>query len=87
LTSRGAPWFIDRMETAQKKGIPGVNGHAKWQGDWFQLSDDDLREVVDLNARKLLGISGDDFLRLRREKRPLKKPAWSAVDMLACLLE
>jgi hypothetical protein len=75
------------METVRKIGSVGIIGHAKWEGDFFQLSDDDLREVVDLNARKLLGISGEDFLRLRREKRPLKKPAWSAVEMLACLLE
>ena len=75
------------METARKNGPRGVINRTKWDSDWFQLSDDDLREVVDLNARKLLGISGEDFLRLRREKRPLKKPAWSAVEMLACLLE
>ena len=51
------------------------------------LSRDQIKDLIDRDARKLLGISGDEFLRRRAEKRPLKNPAWGAVEMLAYLLD
>jgi len=62
------------------------NRAAKWDSDCLVLSDTELRELLDLNARQLLGISGAEFLRLRRLKQPLKNPAWSAVEPIACLI-
>ena len=58
----------------------------------IELSDEELRALVDLNARELLGISGEEFLKRMREKNPLLDdlarpvPAWGPVEMLADLL-
>ena len=51
------------------------------------LSREEIEQLLDRDARRLLGISGQDFLRLRAEKKPLKKPAWGTVEMLAYLLD
>jgi len=62
------------------------------ENGFIELSDEELRALVDLNARELLGISGEEFLKRMREKNPLLDdlgrpvPAWGPVEMLADLL-
>lgn len=60
--------------------------------DVIELSDEELRAMVDRNARELLGISGVEMLQRLRAKNPLTDesgnpvPAWRPVAMLASLL-
>ena len=61
--------------------------HDEHETTGLVLSRDQIEELLDRDARKLLGISGKEFLRLRAERRPLKKPAWGTVEMLAYLLD
>lgn len=61
------------------------NGNDR-SGDFRQLSREQLLKLIDTNSRKLLHVDGEEFLRLRRERRPLKNPAWEPLDMLASLL-
>jgi len=62
------------------------------ENGFIELSDEELHALVDLNARELLGISGEEFLKRLREKNPLLDdlgrpvPAWGPVVMLADLL-
>lgn len=62
------------------------------ENGFIELSDEELHALVDLNARELLGISGEEFLQRLREKNPLRDdlgrpvPAWGPVAMLADLL-
>lgn len=63
------------------------------ESEFHELSDEELRAVVDLNARELLGISGEEFLCRFRAKDPLLDdlgqpvPAWGPVAMIAYLLQ
>ena len=56
-------------------------------------SREELRALVDINARELLGISGEEFLCRLREGNPLTDdlgrpvPAWGPVAMIAHLLD
>ena len=65
---------------------------ATAENGFIELSDEELRALVDVNARELLGISGEEFLQRLREKNPLTDdlgrpvPAWVPVAMLADLL-
>ena len=60
--------------------------------DVVELSDEELRAMVDANARELLGISGEELLQRLRAKNPLTDesgnlvPAWRPVAMIASLL-
>jgi hypothetical protein len=60
--------------------------------DVIELSDEELRAMVDANAREYLGISGEELLQRLRAKKPLTDesgnpvPAWRPVAMLAALL-
>jgi len=60
--------------------------------DVIELSDEELRAMVDANAREYLGISGEELLQRLRERKPLTDdtgnslPAWGPVTMLARLL-
>jgi hypothetical protein len=62
------------------------------ENGFIELSDDELRALVDTNARELLGISGEELLQRLRERNPLTDdlgnpvPAWRPVTMLAHLL-
>lgn len=72
---------------------PAVNTSIEQdEEDFHLLSDEELHALVDLNARELLGISGEEFLRRLREHDPLLDdlgrpvPAWGPVAMLGDLL-
>ncbi len=60
--------------------------------DVIELSDEELRAMVDANAREYLGIGGEEFLLRLQAKNPLVDesgnplPAWRPVAMLASLL-
>jgi hypothetical protein len=62
------------------------------ESDVIELSDEELRALVDRNARELLGISGEELVQRLRERRPLtdetghEVPAWKPVSALAWLL-
>ncbi len=62
------------------------------EDDFIELSDNELRERVDANAREYLGISGEEVLQRLRERKPLTDdagtvlPAWGPVTRLARLL-
>ena len=62
------------------------------ENGFIELSDEELHALVDLNARELLGISGEEFLKRMREKNPITDdlgrpvPGWGPVAMLADLL-
>ncbi len=59
---------------------------------FHELSEEELREVLDRNARELLGISGEEFLRRLRDDDPILNdigqpvPGWVPVEMIAYLL-
>ena len=59
---------------------------------FVELSDEELHALVDLNARGLVGISGEEFLKRLRERNPITDdlgrpvPGWGPVAMLADLL-
>jgi hypothetical protein len=60
--------------------------------DCIELSDEELRALVDTQARKFLHISGEEVLQRLRARKPLtdesgnEVPAWGPVSMLARLL-
>ena len=60
---------------------------------FLELSDQELLDLINDNARELLGISGEEFLRRRWERKPMEDdlgrpvPAWGPIDMLASLLD
>jgi hypothetical protein len=73
---------------------PAVNTSVEQEEEDFHLlSEEELRALVDLNARELLGISGEEFLRRLRAHDPLLDdlgrplPAWGPVAMIAHLLD
>ena len=61
--------------------------------DFIELSDEELRALIDAQARKFLHISGEEFLRRRRERKPIEDdlgqpvPAWGPLSSLAWLLD
>jgi hypothetical protein len=63
------------------------NRHSTADDEFLVLSKEEIWRLLDQDAQKLLGISGTEFLRRRAEKRPLNKPAWTSVEMLAHLLD
>ena len=58
-----------------------------------RVRDEELLALIDANAQKLLGISGEEFLRRHRERKPMEDdlgrpvPAWGPLSMLASLLD
>lgn len=80
MTSQEAPKTLQETFAAAENGF-------------IELSDEELLALIDANARKLLGISGEEFLRRYRERKPLEDdlgrpvPAWGPVSMLASLLD
>ena len=66
---------------------------AEAEGNGFhELSDEELHALVDLNARELVGISGEEFLKRLGERNPILDdlgrpvPGWGPVAMLGDLL-
>lgn len=78
--------------SAQAAVNPPLEAIEEEENIFHELSEDELREVVDRNARELLGISGEEFLRRLRDDDPilndlgLPVPAWGPVSMLGDLL-
>ena len=78
--------------TSQAAINPQVASTEVEKNGFYELSDEELHALVDLNARELVGISGEEFLERLREKnhitddlgRPV--PGWEPVAMLADLL-
>lgn len=50
------------------------------------LSDDELKQIIDKNAQKYLGMNVRQFLRRLNANRPVKSPAWGPIEMMASLL-
>lgn len=80
------------MALSQELQDPLAPSPFETESDMIELSDEELRALVDTNARELLGISGEEVLQRLRERRPLKDetgyevPAWGPVSMIARLL-
>lgn len=60
--------------------------------DCIELSDEELRALVEAQAQKYLHISGEEVLQRLRARKPVtdesgnEVPAWGPVSMLARLL-
>jgi hypothetical protein len=55
--------------------------------DLLVLSNEEIFELIDTGAREMLGISGEEFLRRRREGEKGENGAWRDLSMLASLLD
>lgn len=54
---------------------------------FHSVTEDELRQIIDANARKLLHISGAQALRaIRTHKRRDPNPDWATIRMLASML-
>lgn len=59
----------------------------------IELSDEELLTLIDTQARESLHISGEEFLRRYRERKPIVNdlgqpvPAWGPLASLAWLLD
>lgn len=78
--------------TSQAVINPQVASPEVYKNGFYELSDEELRALVDLNARELVGVSGEEFLERLRERNPITDdlgrpvPGWEPVAMLADLL-
>ncbi len=55
--------------SAQAATNPQAESAEAEENGFYELSDEELHALVDLNARELVGISGEEFLkRLSRSK-------------------
>lgn len=78
--------------TSQATINPQVASTEVEKNGFYELSDEELHALVDLNARELVGISGEEFLKRLRERNPITDdlgrpvPGWEPVAMLADLL-
>ena len=76
---------------ALTKDLPGVSGPEDDGG--IELSDEELLSLIDTQARESLHISGEEFLRRYRERKPIVNdlgqpvPAWGPLSNLAWLLD
>ena len=50
------------------------------------LTDDELKTIIDKNARKYLGINVRQFLQRLNRNKPMQNPAWRPIQMMASLL-
>jgi hypothetical protein len=86
--------FITEGVKAEKRGGRAVEVQSAEadENGFHEISDEELHVLVDLNARELVGISGEEFLGRLREKNPVTDdvgcpvPGWGPVAMLADLL-
>jgi hypothetical protein len=78
--------------SAQAAINPQAESAEAEENGFHELSDEELHALVDLNARELVGISGEEFLKRLRERNPITDdlgrpvPGWGPVAMLADLL-
>ena len=76
---------------AVTKDLPGILESV--EDDCIDLSDDKLLALIDTQARELLHISGEEFLRRYRAQNPIVNdlgqpvPAWGPLSSLAWLLD
>lgn len=75
-----------RLETCQNYSKMAERNGNQRRDEFRELSREQLVKLIDVNSRKLLHVDGEEFLRLRRENKPLKNPAWEPIDLLASLL-
>ena len=55
---------------------------------FYSVSQDEMRQILDANARKLVGMSGDQALRTLRTRKPQDPNGnWSIIKMLASMLD
>jgi hypothetical protein len=79
LTKEANKWYINAMR-GRAKPKPANGFHS--------VSEDELRRILDLNARKLVNMSGDEALRaIRTRKRRDNSAGWTAFRMLASMLD
>lgn len=83
-----AVWIVlpSPRETCQTHFIMARRNGTHRPSDFRQLSREQLLKLIDLNSRELLHVDGKEFLRLRRENKPIENPAWEPINMLASLL-
>lgn len=55
-------------------------------GGFRVLTRAQLLELLDHNTRKFLKMDAREFLKKRRDNRPVESLAWGPIDMLAALL-
>ena len=76
-----------RKGTAVKNRRP-AHTPKEWKANGvLELSSQEVYDLVDKGAKKMLDMSGEEFLRLRREKKTEKGGAWTHLSMLASLLD
>jgi hypothetical protein len=79
LTMAARQWYIEDMR-AKAKSKPANGFHS--------VSQDEMRRILDANARKLVHMSGDQALRaMRTHKRRDNSTGWTAFRMLASMLD
>lgn len=61
---------------------------SKPANGFHSVSQDEMRRILDANARKLVHMSGDQALRaIRTHKRRDNSAGWTAFRMLASMLD
>lgn len=70
-----------KMRSKPKTRTPGRTDGLR------ELSKPELVTLIDANARKFLGLDPGEFLRLRKQGKPIESPAWGPIDMMASLLD
>jgi hypothetical protein len=81
----------------EKQAKNGRNGFGKGRlilgarratssSDLRFLSDDELKQIINKNTQKYLGMDVHQFLRRLNAKKPVKSPAWRPIEMMASLL-
>ncbi len=60
----------------------------KLPNGFHSVTQEEMREILDANARKLVHMSGDQALRvIRTRKRRDDSPGWTTIRMLASMLD
>lgn len=79
LTKGAGYWYIEDMR---------AKGKSKPANGFHSVSQDEMRRILDTNARKLVHMSGDQALRaIRTHKRTDNSAGWTAFRMLASMLD
>ena len=79
LTKAAGQWYIEDM---------GGKAKSKAANSFHSVSQEEMRRILDTNARKLVHMSGDQALRaIRTHKRRDNSAGWTAFRMLASMLD